>query len=66
MYFTDDPIADFHSYDAEREAELSKLPRCSECDERIQTDECYEFNGELICLDCLEKNHRKWVDDYID
>ena len=62
---TDDPIRDFHEYSAEQEAELNSLPRCCECDEPIQSEICCEFNDELICPDCLSRNHRKWVDDYI-
>lgn len=56
----------WEAHDAERQKELEKLPRCSECDEPIQTDKCYEVNGELICPDCMEQNHRKWTDDYCD
>ena len=66
MFYTDDPIADFHRYDAEQQAKLDKLPRCSECDEPIQSETCYEINGELICEDCLKDNHRKWVEDFIE
>jgi formylmethanofuran dehydrogenase subunit E len=66
MFYTDDPVADFLSYDAECEREMDNLPRCSECDEPIQDDFCYEFNGELICPDCLEANHRKLVEDYVE
>lgn len=66
MYFTDDPVADFCRFDAERQRELDMLPRCSECGEPIMTDELYEINDELICPDCMENNHRKLVDDYCD
>ena len=65
MSWTDDPVADFLRYDAEQEAKLEKLPICCECKHPIQSDECYEFNDELICPDCLEKNHRKWVEDIV-
>lgn len=63
MSWTDDPVADFLRYDAEQEAKLEKLPICCECDHPIQSDECYEFNGEYICEECLNDNHRKWVED---
>lgn len=63
MFYTDDPLRDFHMHDAEQERKLKMLPKCSECGEHIQTDECYEINDELICPDCLDKNHRKWVED---
>ena len=67
MFFrTDDPVADFHRYDAEQEKSLEKLPRCCECDNPIQTEECYEINDELICPECLNDNHRKLVEDYVE
>lgn len=54
----------FHVHDAEQQAKLGRLPRCSECDNPIQSEACYEINGELICEECLENNHKKWVEDY--
>lgn len=66
FFRTDDPVADFERYDAEQVAELEKLPRCSECDEPIQTEKCYEFNGELICQECLENYHEKDTEDYVE
>ena len=66
MPYTDDPIKDFECYDAEQHRGLEKLPRCYECDEPIQSETCYEINGELICPECLENNHRKWVEDFIE
>lgn len=60
---SDDPVADFVRYDTERakkEAEaLAKLPCCSECGERLTEGDCYEFDNDLICSDCLFKNHYK-------
>jgi formylmethanofuran dehydrogenase subunit E len=65
MYYTDDPVADFLRYDAEREEKLEKLPRCSECDEPIQDEFCYEINGELICEECMSAYHRKPTEQFI-
>ena len=62
MIFTDDPIADFERHDAEQQAELDKLPRCSICDVPIQDDYYYEINDECICEDCLNDNFRKDVE----
>lgn len=53
-------------YDAERQNELDRLPECSECGNPIQDEHCYEINGELICPDCMEENHKKRTDDYCD
>ncbi len=66
MPWTDDPVADYERYDAEFSRWLDSLPRCSECDNPIQDEECYEFNGELICKKCLNDNHRKRVEDYVE
>ena len=63
MCWTDDPIADYDRYSAKREKELEKLPVCCDCDEHIQDEYCYEFNDEYICEKCLEKYHRKAVED---
>lgn len=51
---TDDPTADYERYSAERERQLDKLPRCSQCDERIQQEDAVRMNDEFICDRCLE------------
>ena len=55
----------YNGYQAEQDRQLERLPRCSECDEPIQTEYCFEFNGELICEHCL-KEHRKFTEDYVN
>lgn len=62
---TDNPEADFASYDAEQQAQMNRLPRCGECDECIQSETCYRIDGELICEECIEK-HKVYVDDLIE
>ena len=64
MCYSDDPVRDYERYCAKQDRELDHLPTCYECGEKIQTDECYDINDELICPECLKNNHRKWVDDY--
>lgn len=66
FYRTDNPVADAERYAAEQEKALEKLPECYECGEHIQTEKCYEINGELICPDCLERNHERNVEDYTE
>lgn len=63
---TGDPIEDFHRYDDEQQAWESKRPVCCECDNPIQGDRLCEFDGELICLECLKENHLKYTEDFID
>ena len=66
MMWTDDPVKDYERYDAQRCAELERLPVCDECGNPIQDEEYYEFDGTLICEECLIDNHRKRVDDYLE
>lgn len=64
--FTNDPVRDAERYYDSLDAQLEKYPVCTECGERIQDDECYEFDGQLICSECLKDNHRRYTDDFID
>ena len=61
MCWTDDPLADFRRHDAQQEAKLERLPRCSECGEPIQDDYAYCINDEWICERCLDANYRREV-----
>lgn len=64
-YISDNPIRDFELWDAEQEKSIIKLPKCCECDEPIQDDYCYQFDGELICENCLKENHREPTENFI-
>ena len=55
----------WEQYDAEQEAQIKRLPVCSECGEPIQDEHCYEIDGEYICEECLENNHKKSVESII-
>ena len=66
MFYTNDPIADFNRHDLAQQKQLSRLPQCCECDEPIQSEFCYEINGELLCEDCLKTYHRKAIEDYVE
>lgn len=66
IYRTDDPIADYDKYLDEAESQMAKLPKCVHCDEPITDDTYYDINGECMCEACLNKHHRKWVDDYVE
>ena len=56
----------FKQHDAEQQKQLDRLPRCSECERPIQDEFCFEVNGELVCDECMNNNHRKWVEDFIE
>ena len=67
MFYSDDPVKDYERYDARQQRRLARRPRCCECHDYIQDDVCYEKdNGDLICPRCLEANHERNTDDYID
>ena len=57
---------DCENYDRAQAKALEKLPRCSECDRPIQDDFCFEINGELLCGECLNDNHRKSTEYFIE
>lgn len=50
-------------YDDEKERRLAERPICADCGEHIQDEKCAEFNGEYICLSCLEDLHMKDTED---
>lgn len=66
FYRTDDPVEDFLQHDAEQERELDRLPVCCECDQPIQDEYFFEINGEPLCEQCLNENHRKRTEDYVE
>lgn len=66
MIWTDDPVADFHAYDAEQQAKLDKLPKCSYCEEHIQDDYLCDIDGAIYCMECFSDNFIKNVEDYIE
>ena len=65
IYRTNDPHKDFERLDADREAELNKLPKCTYCDQAIQEEFAYYINDEWICEECLNDNFRKAVEDHV-
>ena len=52
-------------HDAEQEAQLERLPECSECGHKIQDEYAYCINGEWIHEKCMKENYRKEVSDYV-
>ena len=60
-----DNLDAFDHYDREQERQLDRLPKCADCGETVQSEHFYLINDEVICPDCLDRNYRKWVDDYV-
>lgn len=67
---TDDPASDAGDYFAERERSVAYLPICAHCDEPMDCDDLFDFNGVLVCENCvidyIHENHKHRVDEYID
>lgn len=66
MPYTDDPVADFHSYDAEQERKLKQFPLCDYCSERITEDKYFDIDGEIYHFECACKQFLKDTEDYIE
>ena len=69
MYFynyrTDDPVADAARRDEAETEWLRTLPKCCSCGEPITGDELYDIAGDLFCQDCLDREFKKYTDQYI-
>lgn len=66
MVYSDDPLMDFARHDREQAKQLDSLPKCGICGESIQ-DECmYLINDEFVCQECLDRDFRKYVDDFCE
>lgn len=65
-----DHIPDYNElhdrYEAERQRELDKLPKCEYCGEPITDDFLYDLDGDILCEECLKRHFRKHVEDYIE
>lgn len=48
------------------EEEQEKLPKCCECDQPIEDDNCYKFENDLICPQCLNENHRRSTYEFME
>ena len=66
MYYSDDPVRDFHCYEAEMQAKLSRTPKCEDCANPIQDDCYYDVDGTILCGSCMTDRYRKWTDEYLD
>lgn len=66
-YFrTDDPLADFDRYDIEQARREARLPVCDGCKKRIQDDEYFEIDGEILCRKCMDDRYMRYTEDYIE
>lgn len=54
MYIPDN-LDLFEQQDIERERKRARLPKCCECGETVQDEECYYIFGKVICEHCMEE-----------
>lgn len=54
MFYSDDPIADFHRYDAAQQRKLNRLPKCEWCGEAVQDEAAYHIGDVWIHVDCID------------
>ena len=59
IFRTDDPVADFHRYDAWKVSLRKELPRCDKCRREIEDERYVEFDGFKVCSECLEKHYTR-------
>lgn len=64
--YSGDPIRDHEEREDKAERWLSTLPICSECGEPIQDEECFVFGEDLICPTCMQENHLRRTESFID
>lgn len=56
----------WESHEREKERQLERLPVCEVCGKPIQDEHLYLINDEFVCQDCLDRDFRKRVDDYVE
>lgn len=68
MFRSDDPGADFDRWDMEQERRRARLPVCEDkkCRKRIEDENYYEVDGEILCEKCMNRRYRKFTEDYIE
>ena len=49
----------------ERERRLEMLPICEKCHERIQDEDYYDVDGEILCEGCMKRKYRRKTEDLI-
>lgn len=65
MGWSGDPLKDWERRDAEQTRALGRYPKCTYCGEPIQGEYVFIFDGKRLCEECLNEEHRFFVDDYI-
>ena len=54
----------FTSRESRQQKWLDSLPKCDHCYNPIQDEDLIDFDGFLLCQDCLRKHYTKKTEDY--
>lgn len=51
----------------ERERRLTRLPVCEgfRCGKRIQDEDYYDVDGEILCEECMRRKYRRYTEDLL-
>lgn len=52
----------------ERERRLARLPVCEgfRCGKRIQDEDYYDVDGEILCEECMKRKYRRKTEDLVN
>ncbi len=65
--FFDVALKELDRYEARREKELARRPKCISCGEYIQDDYLFDLGGgDVYCAECLVSEFRRSTEDYTD
>ena len=56
----------FEARERQQQKWLDSLPKCDHCGKQIQDEHFYLINNKFVCQCCLNRDFRKWTDDFID
>lgn len=65
FFRSDDPVRDFHRYDAYMEGLRKDLPRCDHCHKPIEEERYVVFDDFRVCPDCPEKHYTRDNEAYM-
>ena len=65
FYYTDDAERDFARQDMEQARREARLPVCEKCKKRINDDDYYEIDDEILCEDCMKEKYKRSTEDYV-
>ena len=65
-----DNYSQWEAHEGRQEKWRNKRPKCPQCREAIQDEDCYELDGNVICPNCIgeyiEQHHKQKTEDFIN